>query len=175
MKIDGKNTIIQLTKQVKAKNEEQWKENKKNLQSRIRGNCWTIFKRLVYDYRNHFGNKERAKKQQMPYVDAEGWLYTSAALIAHAEGRSMGNRTVNRWLDALQQDESKMIDGKPFITGYKALARDCCKLKLNADYFCFMENPPISDTPTEKPPDESGRHIELSKLARKFNRKYHQR
>jgi len=169
LKIDGKKTILDLNQKVSHKNKEAWRLGREALQERIRGNCWVVFKRLVYDYRNHFGNMERAEKKQLPFVDSDGWLHTSPALIAFMEGKSMGNRTVSRWLDALQHDKAKMIDGKPFIVGFRLISKDACQLKLNEEFFFFREG----DLPPEKPPDSPDGHIELSKLAKRFNRKYH--
>ena len=172
-KVDGKKSILDLSQKVYAKNDEAWKKGNEALHQRIRGNCWTVFRRLVFDYRSHFGNTEREKNRSLPFVDTNGWLHTSPALIAFAEGRAMGNRTISRWLDVLENDESKMIEGKPFILASKKLTHTHWKLKLNADFFYYKETPPEPDKEPKKPPEVSGGHIELSKLASKFNRKHH--
>ena len=173
-KVDGKSTLLNITERVRHNNSSKWKEEKKDLQSRFRGNCWVVLKRLIADFRNHYGNLEREKRQEMPYV-SKGILYTSPALIAYAEGKSMDNSTVNRWLTALQEDKKKMIDSKPFILDRKLISPTKIGLELNMDFFAFMDITPPSPLQPDKPPELTNGHIELSKLAHKFNRKHHSR
>ena len=168
--VDGKTTLINLTEAVRKQNKTRWSQNANQLKSRFRGNCWTVLKRLVIDYRNHFGNQARTKQKTLPYVE-DGWLYTSPGLIAFAEGKSMDNSTVNRWLVALQEDDKKMLNEQPFILEYKRIHLYKIGLRLNQEFFQFIETDAVPQA--KKPPDPSPKHIELSKLAAKFNKKHH--
>lgn len=168
-KVDGKATFNRLVSKVRNTNSTEWEKKPANLHNRFRGNCWTVLRRLCADYKNHFGNHQRADKQQMPYV-VGSWLFTSPALISHAEGKSMDNSTVNRWLDVLHTDEKKMVAGKPFILKIDRVSPKKVALMLNADFFEYMD---IELPNIDRPPDDASGHIELSKLAKKFNRKHH--
>ena len=165
--VNGRKTIERNVELIRKRNMDLWRE--KELSKRIRGNGWTIFKRLIYDYRNHFGDTKRANKREMPYVDSLGYLYTSKALIAHAEGKSMSNVTVGRWLERFSQEK---IDGEVFILEYRLLSRECIKIKLNESFF-IMEDREKHPKHTSKPQKEPEKGLDLSKLAKKFNKKHH--
>ena len=133
-KVNGWETIKRNTELIRNRNMELWAE--KELGKRIRGNAWIVFRRLIYDYRNHYGNEMRAKKRQMPFVDSQGYLYTSKAPISYAEGKCMSNLTVGRWLERFQKED---FDGERFILECYPLTRYCMKIKLNHSFFVMEE------------------------------------
>ena len=75
----------------------------------------------------------------------------------------------------MQEDKKKMIDSKPFILDRKLISPTKIGLELNMDFFAFMDITPPSPLQPDKPPELTNGHIELSKLAHKFNRKHHSR
>lgn len=176
-RVDGLRTILRNTELVRMKNTTLWQEDCRKLRERLRGNGWTVFKRLVYDYRNQLGNRQRSKQQQLPYVDDFGYLYTSPALITYVEAKAMSNRTVSRWIDRLQVEFD--LDGEFFILDYKAIHRDCIRLKLNPTFFILCdensEKQKKQSSTSQKPPEKEEGHIDVLKLAKKFNRKHHNR
>ena len=178
MRVNGIETILTNTVMVREMNKSLWQLDATMVKNRLRGNGWTIFRRLLYDYRNHFGNTQRAKNRQMPYVDTEGYLFTSPALIAHAEGKSMGNLTVSRWLERLQKEfDFGTVEECFFVLSHKQISRDCIRLKLNQAFFVLENQNKDSkqDKSPKKPPETNKEHIDVSKLAKKFNRKHHVR
>lgn len=170
-RINSRQTFLQNTALIREQNIRAWKEERKNVKNRLRGNAWTIFRRLVCDYNKHFGNIARAKAQQLPYVDRAGYLYTSPSLIAFAEGKSMSNKTISRWL--IRFTKEIKIENELFILEYHKCSSTCLRLKLNANFFVLVEESYQQSKSDKPPPSTSNEHIELTKLAKKFNRKYH--
>lgn len=172
--VNGLRTILTNTELVRMKNTNEWQQDCRKLKERLRGNGWTVFKRLMYDYRNHLGNGTRARKKQMPYVE-NGYLYTSPALITHAEAKCMANVTVTRWIEKLMTDFE--LGGEHFVLEHQPISRDCIRLKLNENFFVLIEQnkDKKQDKRPKKPPKEGEGHIDVKKLAKKFNRKHHTR
>jgi hypothetical protein len=172
-KVDGRRTLVYLSDKIKEKNKIAFKDNPDKLKFRIRGNCYIVMKRMLIDYKKYFGDEKRAKNRQMPYVDSQGYLFTSATLIANFESWCMDTDTANRWLEALEHDEDKMIDFSPFILESKRIRPGISKFKINMKFLKFIaiEEPKASPLP-DQPPDKKGLHIDLSKLKR-FNQKNH--
>lgn len=170
-KINCRQTFLQNTALVRDQNIKAWKEERKNVKNRLRGNAWTIFRRLVCDYNKHFGNITREKNKQLPYVDHAGYLYTSPALIAYAEGKSMSNKTISRWLVRFMEEFK--INKNFFILEYHQCSPRCIRLRLNTNFFVLVDELPQQSKPDKPPPNISNGHIELTKLAKKFNRKHH--
>ena len=165
------------TTSVRNKNTQLWHLDSQKLRERLRGNGWTVFKRLIYDYRNHLGNGKRSRQQQLPYVDAQGYLVTSPALITHAEAKAMSNRTVSRWIERFR-DEFDLND-QYFVLDYQLISHERIRLKLNETFFILEDqgNDPKQKKQGQeypkKPPKHDDEHIDVSKLAKKFNRKHH--
>ena len=175
LRVNGIQTILNNTELVRNKNKQLWRSDSRKLKERLRGNGWTIFRRLICDYRNHLGNGKRERLKLLPYVDTNGYLFTSPALIAHAEGKAMSNLTVSRWIGRFQEEFE--LDGEHFIMECKPINRDCMRLKLNEKFFVLenqKEGMKQGKQPL-KPPEQDIEHIALSKLAKKFNRKHHNR
>ena len=162
--VDGYETIMQNTDAVRKKNQALWLMG--DLKERMRGSTWTVYLRLLYDFRNLYDDRERERKGQMPYVDTLDWMYTSRSLIASSLAFSIAPVTVGRQIEKLRKIE---VNGKVLIKDVKNHRNGTIKVLLNKEFFVFKELKKKSEE-SKKNDDQSDR---LRKFARKFNKKNH--